>query len=78
MKPFSWKQAKIDGLALSIRQAKIKAKNKTNPTFNTEHADECSQAQSNLYTKLVSRITLEHDKLVKRHEDKIKKIQGIK
>ena len=75
---FSWQLACKEGLATRIRRAKTKATLKCNPTFNTEHADECRDAQSKNFTKLVKRKTEEADKHYERYINKIKKLKGEK
>ncbi len=70
---FSWKQAKLDAIAIKIRRARTMAINASNPEFKLQHPDWIRDAQSKNFTlldKKVKEATEKYQALAQARRDK--------
>ncbi len=55
---FSWKQAKLDAIAIKVRRAKTMAEKKdVNPDFAIKHPEWIREAQQKRFTDLAKKVT---------------------
>jgi len=70
MAGFSWKQAKLDAIAIKIRRAKTMAINASNPDFKIKHPDWVRDAQKKDFTMLEKVVKEQMEKKQKKAMDR--------